>query len=57
MRKGIDMPKNAPANLAQAALDAIEAGDREVLADDMTRQIKGALSADPELLYAQLLRG
>lgn len=52
MMKGVDMPKNDPANVARAALDAIEAGDWEVLADDMTRQVKAALSADPKLLYA-----
>lgn len=52
MMKGVDMPKNDPANVAGAALDAIEAGDWEVLADDMTRQVKAALSADPKLLYA-----
>ncbi|EOX6785750.1 SDR family oxidoreductase [Pseudomonas aeruginosa] len=57
MMKGIDMPKNDPAKVAHAALDAIEADDWEVLADDMTRQIKGALAVDPKLLYADLLRG
>lgn len=50
------MPKNDPANVAHAALDAIEAGEWEVLADDMTRQIKSALSADPKLLYADLMK-
>lgn len=56
MMKGIDMQKNDPANVANAALDAVEAGDWEVLADDMTRQVKAALSADPKLLYADLLK-
>lgn len=56
MMKGIDMPKNDPANVANAALDAIEAGDWEVLADDMTRKIKSALSLDPKALYAGLIR-
>lgn len=56
MMKGIDMPKNDPAAVAHAALDAIEAGAWEVLADDMTRQVKGALSADPKLLYADRLK-
>ncbi len=55
MMKGIDMPKNHPANVANAALDAIEAGDWEVLADDMTRKIKGAMSLDPKALYADLI--
>ncbi len=52
MMKGVDIPKNDPANVANAALDAIEAGDWEVLADEMTRQIKSALSLDPKALYA-----
>ncbi len=56
MMKGVDMPKNEPANVANAALDAIEAGDWEVLADDMTRQIKGALSLDPKVLYGDMIR-
>nr|WP_256731286.1 SDR family oxidoreductase [Sphingomonas sp. dw_22] len=55
MMRGIDMPKNDPANVANAALDAIEAGDWEVLADDMTRRIKSALSLDPKALYADLI--
>lgn len=55
MMKGVDMPKNDPANVAQAALDAIEAGHWEVLADEMTRQVKAALSGDPKLLYADFI--
>ncbi|RWR02064.1 short-chain dehydrogenase [[Pantoea] beijingensis] len=55
MMKGIDMPKNDPANVANAALDAIENGDWEVLADEATRQVKAGLSVDPKLLYAGLM--
>ena len=36
------------------ALDGIEAGAHEVLADDTTRWIKSQLSADLEARYAQL---
>lgn len=56
MMKGIDMPKNHPATVANAALDAIEAGDWEVLADEMTRQVKAGLSSDPKVLYAHLAK-
>ncbi|HEY0234699.1 MAG TPA: SDR family NAD(P)-dependent oxidoreductase, partial [Afipia sp.] len=56
MMKGIDMPKNDPAVVASAALDAIEKGEWEVLADDMTRQIKSGLALDPKVLYADLVR-
>ncbi|KIZ34050.1 MULTISPECIES: SDR family oxidoreductase [Rhodopseudomonas] len=56
MMKGIHMPKNDPAVVASAALDAIEKGEWEVLADDMTRQIKSGLALDPKVLYADLVR-
>lgn len=55
MMKGIDMPKNDPADVANAALDAVENGDWEVLADAMTRQIKQGLALDPKLLYADFV--
>lgn len=56
MMRGIDMPKNAPASVANAALDAVEVGDWEVVADDMTRQVKDALSSEPKQLYADLMK-
>lgn len=55
MMKGIEMPKNDPANVARAALDAVEAGDWEVLADEMTRQVKSALSLNPKVLYRDFI--
>ncbi|MGP3919856.1 SDR family oxidoreductase [Nonomuraea sp. 10N515B] len=54
MTSGIDAPKADPRDVAVAALDGIEAGAHEVLADDTTRWIKSQLSADLEALYAQL---
>ncbi|MBG0851364.1 SDR family NAD(P)-dependent oxidoreductase [Streptomyces spinoverrucosus] len=51
---GIDAPKADPRDVAVAALDGIEAGAHEVLADDITRWVKSQLSADLEALYAQL---
>jgi len=45
MAKGITAPKIAPADVARLALDGIEGGALEVLADDVTRQVKGALAA------------
>jgi NAD(P)-dependent dehydrogenase (short-subunit alcohol dehydrogenase family) len=42
----IDAPKADPAAVAAAALDGVEKGLIEVLADDLTRQIKTALAAD-----------
>jgi len=54
MTSGIDAPKSDPRDVALAALDGIEAGPHEVLADDTTRWVKSQFSADLEDLYAQL---
>jgi NAD(P)-dependent dehydrogenase (short-subunit alcohol dehydrogenase family) len=54
MTSGVDAPKSAPGDVAVAALDGIEAGAHEVLADDITRWVKSQLSAEPEAMYAQL---
>jgi NAD(P)-dependent dehydrogenase (short-subunit alcohol dehydrogenase family) len=37
-------PKLAPADLAGRILDAVEAGDEEVLGDELTRQVKAGLA-------------
>jgi NAD(P)-dependent dehydrogenase (short-subunit alcohol dehydrogenase family) len=52
MTTGFDVPKNNPRDVAREILDGIERGDAEVLADDMTRQIKAALSGPVEALRA-----
>lgn len=54
MTSGIDAPKSAPRDVAATALDGIEAGAHEVLADDRTRVVKSALSGELEEMYAQL---
>lgn len=54
MTSGVDAPKSDPRDVAVAALDGIEAGAHEVLADDITRWVKSQLSADLEAMYAQL---
>ncbi len=46
MTTGIDAPKSDPAAVAADALDGVEAGLVEVLADDLTRTAKAQLSAD-----------
>lgn len=40
----LDVPKNDPADVARQVVDGIVAGATEVLADDLTRQAKAALS-------------
>ncbi len=47
LTRGLDMPKSAPDVVVRRALDALEAGAEEVLADDLTRQVKQGLSAEP----------
>ena len=50
MTTGFDVPKNDPRDVARQIVDGIERGDAEVLADDMTRYIKAALSGPVESL-------
>jgi len=44
-------PKDSPESVAQQALDAVEAGQIEVLGDERTRTVKAELSRDHELIY------
>jgi NAD(P)-dependent dehydrogenase (short-subunit alcohol dehydrogenase family) len=46
--------KTSPVDVARQALDGVESGAFEVLADDLTRQVRGGLSADLTALYPQL---
>lgn len=55
MAAGMDAPKIAPADLANAGLDAVESGAQEVLADDWARFIKSGLTLDPSARYQQIL--
>jgi NAD(P)-dependent dehydrogenase (short-subunit alcohol dehydrogenase family) len=47
-------PKSDPHDIAVAALDGLEAGAHEVVADDVTRWVKSQLSTDLEVLYPEL---
>ena len=51
MAAGIDAPKISPESVAQQALDAVEAGQVEVLTDERSRTVKASLPHDHELLY------
>jgi NAD(P)-dependent dehydrogenase (short-subunit alcohol dehydrogenase family) len=42
---GVDMPKSTPQEIVARAFDGLEAGAQEVLADELTRQVKSALSS------------
>jgi NAD(P)-dependent dehydrogenase (short-subunit alcohol dehydrogenase family) len=50
MASGLTLPKVKPVDVVRQALSAVEAGRDEVLADDMTRQVKAGLS-DREGIY------
>jgi NAD(P)-dependent dehydrogenase (short-subunit alcohol dehydrogenase family) len=54
MTAGFDGAKLAPAEVARAALDGIEAGAWEVLVDDWSRAVKTALADDPRTFYTAL---
>ncbi|MFF3661795.1 SDR family oxidoreductase [Streptomyces olivochromogenes] len=50
----VDAPKSSPESVAAQALDGIESGAFEVLADDLTRQVKAQLAEDLGVMYPQL---
>lgn len=54
MAAHVDGPKSTPESVAAQALDGIESGAFEVLADELTRQVKAGLSAEGGALYPQL---
>jgi NAD(P)-dependent dehydrogenase (short-subunit alcohol dehydrogenase family) len=54
MAEGMDAPKIAPADLANAGLDAVESGAQEVLADDWAAFVKSGLTLDPKTRYEQI---
>lgn len=49
------MPKNRPEDVARSALDGVEAGRLEVLADADSIALKAALSSDPAEIYPQVV--
>jgi len=52
MAKGFDAPKSNPADVVRQVLDALVAGREEVLADEVSRQVKRGLSADPASYFS-----
>jgi len=50
----LDLDKIAPAAVAAAALDAVEAGEPEAIVDDLSRQVKAGLHDDQQTLYPQI---
>jgi NAD(P)-dependent dehydrogenase (short-subunit alcohol dehydrogenase family) len=54
MTARLDVAKSRPEEVVAAALDGIEAGLHEVLADDTSRRIKQGLAEDLSVLYPAL---
>lgn len=55
MTAGVDAPKSSPGAIVTAALDGIEAGETEILADALTVQLKAGLHLDPSERYGAML--
>jgi len=55
MAKGVDGPKSDPAVVAGLALDGVEQGRFEVLADDISRNVRAGLAGDLTQLYPALV--
>ncbi len=54
MTSAVTDPKSQPEDIAKQAVDGIASGAHEVIADELSRQVKGGLSADLAALYPQL---
>ena len=55
MAAAITTPKANPRAVADATLDAVQAGDHEVLADDLSRKVRAGLSGPLGGLYPSLI--
>lgn len=54
MMAEFDVPKNNPTDVVRAALDGIETGEIEVIADTDSAGLKAALAEHPSVLYPSL---
>ena len=54
MARHVTAPKSDPADIARMALDAIEAGETEIVADELSKQVLAGLSAGVRGLYPQV---
>ncbi len=50
LTRGFDIPKSSPELIVRRALDGLEAGEDEVLADDLTQHVKRGITA-PRPIY------
>jgi NAD(P)-dependent dehydrogenase (short-subunit alcohol dehydrogenase family) len=54
MTRNVTAPKSNPADIAKIGVDGIEAGDAEIIADEVSRQVLAGLSSGVAGLYPQL---
>jgi NAD(P)-dependent dehydrogenase (short-subunit alcohol dehydrogenase family) len=55
MTRGVTAPKSNPADIARIAIDGIAAGEAEIIADEVSKQVLAGLSAGVAGLYPQLV--
>jgi NAD(P)-dependent dehydrogenase (short-subunit alcohol dehydrogenase family) len=53
MASHIDAPKSDPADVARVALDGLEAGDLEIIADELSKQVRAGLAGGVAVLYPE----
>ena len=51
LARDIDAPKSSPVEIVRTTLNALERGEGQVLADEITRQAHRGLSADPPAYF------
>lgn len=54
MTAGVDVPKTSPEAVAARIIEGIRNNQEEVLADQMSHEIKAVLASNPQLFYQQL---
>jgi NAD(P)-dependent dehydrogenase (short-subunit alcohol dehydrogenase family) len=54
MVASLNVPKTSPQEVAARILEGIRTNQEEVLADQMSQEIKAVLASDPQMLYQQL---
>jgi hypothetical protein len=54
MAAAVTAPKTAPRDVAQPILDALEAGQHELLADELSRRVRAQLSGPLTAMYPSL---
>lgn len=53
MASHVDAPKSDPADVARIALDGLEAGDLEIIADELSKQVRAGLAGGVAALYPE----